>query len=284
MVLSTNNQSLEIDLANGGAISKLTLSSNGKERIVISPQSGYHFESSFLFPFPNRLADGRYSFEGEDFQFPLNDFGRPNALHGLISDKPFKVLNQEENALTLAYSYVGDLSYFPCTFDFQVTYTLDEGALMVEVRLENTGSSSMPCGFGWHPYFNLAEGADQVQVELNDVVKVCVDDNLIPTGRTTPYKTLEDRKYVDQLKLDDCFEFSSVEDRKSTKLYFPDNTILEVWQDEHSPYLQLFTSGDKKTIAIEPMTCGINALNTGAGLKVLQRKEVWSFQFGVSLK
>lgn len=283
MVLSSNNQSLEIDLANGGAISKLTLSSNGKNRTVISPQSGYHFESSFLFPFPNRLANGKYSFEGRNYEFPLNDFGKPNALHGLISDKPFKVLDQLENSLTLSYCYPGDLAYYPFPFDLNITYTLKPGALTIDVSVENTGSSSMPCGFGWHPYFNLEEGADRVQIKLQNVVKVCVDENLIPTGRTTPYKTLEERYGVDHLKLDDCFAFSETDSIKSTKLFFPDDSSLEVWQDEHHPFVQIFTAEDQKTIAIEPMTCGINALNTGVGIKVLECKEIWSFQFGVSL-
>ena len=281
MILSTSNQSLEIDLTQGGAISKLTLFSNGRSRTVISPQSGYHFQSSFLFPFPNRLANGKYSFEGQDFEFPLNDFGKPNALHGLISDKPFKVLNQLENSLTLIYSYGGDQSYYPFPFDVKIDYTLRPGTLTVDVTIENTGNSSMPCGFGWHPYFNLEEGADRVQIELQDVVKVCVDENLIPTGRTTPYKTLEEGHYIDRLKLDDCFVFSEVGDFQRTKLLFPDDSSLEIWQDGHSPFVQIFTAKDQKAIAIEPMTCGINALNMGA--KVLERKEVWSFQFGVSL-
>lgn len=284
MVLSTNNQSLEIDLAKGGAISKLTLFSNGKHRTVISPQSDYHYESSFLFPFPNRLTNGKYSFNGQDFKFPINDFGRPNALHGLISDKPFSVLNQLEDSLVLSYTYGGELPYYPFPFDLSITYTLHPGILSIDVSIENTGNSAMPCGFGWHPYFNLEGGADQVRIELQNVVKVCVDENLIPTGRTTPYKTLEEGQHIDQLSLDDCFMFSKSGCNQSTKLLFPDGSCLEVRQDEQNPFVQVYTPEDQKTIAIEPMTCGINALNTGNGLKVLQPKETWSFQFGVSFK
>ena len=37
-----------------------------------------------LIPWPNRLADGRYSSEGEDYQLPLTEPEAGNAIHGLL--------------------------------------------------------------------------------------------------------------------------------------------------------------------------------------------------------
>ena len=281
MVLSSNSQSMELDLSKGGSISQLTLFSNGRSRKVISPKKGYHYESSLLFPFPNRLSEGKFTFEKKDYQFPLNDFGQPNALHGFMSDKPFQVLSQQGDSLSLHYSYAGDLSYYPFPFDFKTAYTLKPGELVVDITVKNTGDSAIPCGFGWHPYFNIE---DDTEIELKDVVKICVDDNQIPTGRSTPYKTMEDRCRVDHLKLDTCFEFLQSDPINTTKLFFSDDAVLEIWQDEHHPYVQIFTPDDGQTMAIEPMTCSINALGTGVGTKVLETKEAWSFQFGVSLR
>ncbi|MFY0594659.1 aldose 1-epimerase [Roseivirga sp.] len=282
MLLSSKNQSLEIDLTKGAAISHLTLSKNGKRKVLISPKAGYHYESSLLFPFPNRLAQGKFIFEGTTYKFPLNDFGRPNALHGFISDKPFQILSQENQALILQYEYDGGRSYYPFPFRLIIKYKLEVSELIIEATIENTGISSMPCGFGWHPYFNMLEGADQAILQLKDVSRIVVDKNLLPTGKSTPYKTLDNGCIVDLLSLDTCFEYNT-ERKNATNLRFQDGMTLKVWQDSELPFVQIYTAADDKTIAIEPMTCSIDALNTGAGLKVLESSEHWSFQFGVKL-
>nr|MCU0326080.1 hypothetical protein [Spirosomataceae bacterium] len=37
--------------------------------------------SAFLFPFPNRLEDGKYTFEGHEYQMPITEPARQNAIH-----------------------------------------------------------------------------------------------------------------------------------------------------------------------------------------------------------
>ena len=37
-----------------------------------------------LAPWPNRLADGRYEWEGEQHRLPLTEPGAGNAIHGLV--------------------------------------------------------------------------------------------------------------------------------------------------------------------------------------------------------
>ena len=37
-----------------------------------------------LIPWPNRIQDGRYSFDGEDHQLPLDDVAEQDAIHGLV--------------------------------------------------------------------------------------------------------------------------------------------------------------------------------------------------------
>src|SRR6185436_18543598 len=48
-------------------------------------------KSAFLFPFPNRLKDGKYSFEGKDYQFPINNASTGNAIHGYGKSRPMTV-------------------------------------------------------------------------------------------------------------------------------------------------------------------------------------------------
>jgi aldose 1-epimerase len=282
--LSIDNQDLVIDLSSGAAITHLTLFSNGKQRVVISPQSGYHYESSFLFPFPNRLKNGAFNFEGRAYQFPLNDFGRPNAIHGFIHDKKFELEEQAQKSLTLRYSYSGDIDGYPFPFDLRVKYQLEPAELKIQVSVTNSGNSVLPYGFGWHPYFNIKEGVDQTKLQLKDVELIEVNTNMVPTGKKVAYKNLEGLSLLKNVSLDTCFQFSNTQPSSMTRLFFADNSLLEIWQDKNLPFVQVFTPPDRETIAIEPMSCNINALNTGDGLKTIQSNESWVACFGLRLK
>ena len=45
-----------------------------------------------LFPFPNRIRDGRFSWDGKDYQLPTNDPSGKNAIHGFVCHKPWRVI------------------------------------------------------------------------------------------------------------------------------------------------------------------------------------------------
>ncbi|MCA1656450.1 MAG: galactose mutarotase, partial [Actinobacteria bacterium] len=47
-----------------------------------------------LIPWPNRLADGRYSFDGEEQQVALTEPPKDNAIHGLLRWRPWQVLER----------------------------------------------------------------------------------------------------------------------------------------------------------------------------------------------
>jgi len=100
----------------GAALLDLHLYQNYTSRQILknwlSPETGLDdhflkFGGSQLFPFPNRLAGGRYNFEGKDYHFPNNDFGRPNALHGHLHDKRFELVswNSHRSELPLPLFY-----------------------------------------------------------------------------------------------------------------------------------------------------------------------------------
>src|SRR5712691_5710938 len=47
-----------------------------------------------LFPFPNRIRAGRFTWEGKEYQLPLNDSTQKNAIHGFPCRKPWRVVGQ----------------------------------------------------------------------------------------------------------------------------------------------------------------------------------------------
>ena len=50
-----------------------------------------------LFPFPNRIRDGRFSWDGKEYQLPLLDSTGGHAIHGFVCRRPWQVLDTGAN-------------------------------------------------------------------------------------------------------------------------------------------------------------------------------------------
>lgn len=55
----------------------------------------YYSKGSLLAPFPNRIADGLYEFEGRIYNLLINKLDENNAIHGFISNKAFSIVRSE---------------------------------------------------------------------------------------------------------------------------------------------------------------------------------------------
>jgi aldose 1-epimerase len=65
-------------------------------------------------------------------------------------------------------------------------------------------------------------------------------------------------------------------------------TALSLWLDESYPYLQLFTGDplpgvNRRSLAIEPMTCPPNAFRSGEGVLVLEPGESTRTEWGIDV-
>lgn len=279
MQLKNGTSLLVVDLKKGAAIEKLSLCN---EPILRSEDGGY-YQAALLFPFPNRLKYGQYSFEGKNYAFPHNDIELPNALHGMVHDREFTIDTQGENHARLKLSYGGEEERYPFPFDLFITYQLKETGLETELEVVNTGSGNMPCGFGWHPYF-YTEEYEKAELKLPTLKQVEIDDLMIPTGRKGPFNTFDAFEKVSKQVLDTCFKLNPTKNKFVSLLKLSNGNIVEVWQDSNFEYLQVFTPKEKTSVAIEPMTCNIDALNNGEGLRILAPQEHWKVSFGIKLK
>src|SRR5438067_7438461 len=50
--------------------------------------NGYSAGVPILFPFPNRVRGGRYTFEGRSYELDINEPARGNHIHGLVANLP----------------------------------------------------------------------------------------------------------------------------------------------------------------------------------------------------
>ena len=155
---------------------------------------GYYTEGDPYFGaligrYGNRIAEGRFTLDGETYQLPLND--GPNTLHGGpggFSERVWTatdVSDDEVAALQLELvSDDGDQG-FPGTLTTTVTYTLDAESRLT-VHYEATTDAPTVVNLTQHTYWNLAgEGSGDVydhELQLNASGFTPVDETLIPTG------------------------------------------------------------------------------------------------------
>jgi aldose 1-epimerase len=270
----------KIDLNFGGSLQELKL----KDQTIISNENvtrfQHAFNSSILFPFVNRIEYGSYTFKGENFNLPINETDRSNALHGLVFDKTFELFSQsieeKEAKVTLVYNETNPIIGFPFKYSIVLEYILKENALELQVEVINTDQVEFPFNLGWHPYFKTNDLYNS-ELKINSNKKLLVNDKMIPNGE-------QEIDWNDFLKIknktfDDCFVLNSNQIEFKTLEY---HLELDFLQNEN--FLQIYTPDDRKSIAIEPQTAPANSFNSKTGLKILKPNETYFLKWKINLK
>jgi len=140
--------------------------------------------------FANRIANGRFTLDGQRYQLPQNDHGQ--SLHGGGNgfDKVlWQVVAVQSGAVARVVlrhvSADGDAGY-PGTLTATVTYSLDEHGDL-EIVFEATCDKPTIVNMTNHALFNMAgegsaEGAMNHHITIPASAYTPVDDHLIPTG------------------------------------------------------------------------------------------------------
>jgi aldose 1-epimerase len=245
----------------------------------------YHpstYKSAKLSPFVCRILDGKYTFENKPYEF-LKKFPDGNAIHGVISDKPFKVINKSEQddqaSLTLEYDYKQDDPGFPFNYLIQVKYTLKTlGRLSLVTTVKNTSSVAFPLSDGWHPYFSLGGSVNNWTLSFHSKKIVVFNERLIPTGELIDTDRFNTPKIIGEEFFDHCFYLDPPGDSASAVLENPKTGLrLSFFPDEKYRYLQIYTPPDRKSIAIENLSAAPDSFNNGMGLTILSPGDSQSF-------
>ncbi|WP_089211822.1 aldose 1-epimerase family protein [Streptosporangium subroseum] len=257
----------------GAGLRSLTV--NGRPLVVdypedLSPVGGAGLP---LLPWPNRIEDGRYTFDGEDRQLALTEPKTGNAIHGFSRSHSWQVLSHDAASIRLGLRLFPQTGY-PHILDLSILYTLSGSGLEVEVAAENVGDTVAPYGFGAHPYLTLGTLDDAV-LELPAAQWLAVNDRKIPTGRRDVEGTEYDfrtARPIGELELDTAFTGleRGADGLLRVSLRTADGTRgVELWAGDGIDWLQLYT-GDtlpdgyrRRGLAVEPMSCPPNAFRTG---------------------
>ena len=171
---------------------------------------------------------------------------------------------------------------YPFAFGLYVTFKYCEDRLETHFSVENRGNTHMPVGLGWHPYFRLGDGnVSDWEMKLPFVSHVQLDEDNLPTGEVLDYHTYEHFRPIAEDEFDDCFKL--IMQDKSAIYSKAHNFGLLL---EHSPeflFLQVYTPGDRKSVALEPMNCNVDAFNNQEGLMDLEKGSFFETHFTVRL-
>jgi len=269
-----------------------SLSVDGREVVKefpaeASPSGG---RGQQLLPWPNRIRDGRYEFDGKQQQLALTEPARHNASHGLARYVPWRLLDHQRDSVTLEVTIFPQPGW-PGVLLAQATYQVDSTGLSVAVEAVNRGSGPIPFGYGAHPYLTVGETlVDEVSLDIPASSYLTVDDRMLPVRLRSVEGTEFDWRSVRRVgsaTLDTAFTelTRGADGRWQVSIRLADRCTY-LWGDESMRWTQVFTGGPYRDwgIAVEPMTCGPDAFNPGPthdDLRILQPAETIRLTWGI---
>ena len=270
----------KIYLSQGASLQELML--NGCKIIKdLKPQTyAETYASSILFPFANRVKDGKYKFKEEIYQLETNHKEEQNAIHGLVYDKEFKIIKlntlKESAEITLEYEQLNESNGFPFTYSIQIIYTFEKNSLSLKILVKNTNPKPFPFTLGWHPYF-LSEDLYNSSLFFDSNLKLKIGERNITTG-TKYIETVKSFQIKDK-QLDDCWILNS----DVVKFKTP-NYELSINSSVQDNFLQVYTPQNRSVVAIEPTTGASNSFNNKIGLQVLKPGETYDITWTLNIQ
>ena len=234
-----------------------------------------------LVPWPNRVVDGRYRFDGVDQQLALTEPDRGHALHGLACWSDYRVVSRTSSSVLLETEVVPQAGY-PHRLRVEVAHSLGDDGLTTRITAVNTGPSRAPYGASSHPYLVAGDGRVDDWALTLDARRVLEVDpqRLIPQGMAEvaggPFDFAAERGIGD-LFIDHAFTgLAGSGGATRATVRAADGRGVEMVWDAGAPWVQVHTGDrpepeyDRRGLAVEPMTCPPDAFNSGTDLIVLE--------------
>lgn len=238
-----------------------------------------------LVPWPNRTAGGRWTCDGAPQQLALSEPGPGNAIHGLLRHTLYRADERAADSVTL-HAVVAAQPGWPVPLATSVRYTVDADGLTVTHTVRNVGTAAVPFGVGAHPYLRAGSAAtDDCTLTLAATTTLPLVGGL-PTGpaRTQAATAIALRGAALDHAYGGCVPAPG-DDRVRHRLAGPDDAV-ELWADPDFGWVQVFTPDDHpgrgRAVAVEPMTCPPDALNSGVGLLTVAPGQTWSASWGIA--
>ena len=236
-----------------------------------------------LFPFPNRIRHGRFTWDGKEYDLPKNPQG--HAIHGFVFDCPWRVTHADAISATGEFQLSRDApdrrELWPADFVIEVRYSIRGTALSSEITVRNPDVVPLPWGFGTHSYFKVPlspkSSKEQCLLQIPARAIWTLEENL-PTGERRKLETTEyaDGRVLGGATFDDVLTDLDVGKGRLESLVMDPKAGIQVLQTSDPGFREMvaFTPPHGRSVCMEPYTCVTDAINlqaqgVDAGLRVL---------------
>lgn len=227
----------------------------------------YLFGNPILFP-PNRIRDGKFTFEGRKYIFPINEPSTGCHIHGELYKKSFAIKKLDSDRVIFEYSAKsGEYLGFPHAFTLKREYFIDEKGLHESVDVTNESDENMPFMLAFHttlniPFSSCGDG-DSCKLTIPVTEEQLRDKNYLPTleyasGRERDISLCSGNYAITASPLSSLYGVSGkcayIRDEKS-------GLTLVYEGDENYKYRMLWRRDGADFVVIEPQTCAIDCFH-----------------------
>jgi aldose 1-epimerase len=235
------------------------------------------FRGRLLVPFNDRIPRGRYRFERQEYELPINDPDTGCAVHGLVYDKPFaedfREADDAHAVLRLSYRLKPESSpNYPFALLVTARYHLNAEGFELSLGALNEGAGAAPVTLGWHPYVATPGGVDDARITCPAERFVEVDRDLVPTGALPPVsggpldygrpERVGGRELDIALERNGSTRTEAVQTETArTVIERGDDSVILEQSLPPLRYTQLYIPPQRSSIAVEPVSGATDAFN-----------------------
>jgi aldose 1-epimerase len=258
MVLTNASSHVTLDPVHGGAIRDFSW----RDLPILRPAAADADIDPFsmacfpLVPYANRIAQGRFRFDGREIQLRRNWDQDPHPLHGQGWRSAWTIDRTSTSTAVMSFDGGGD--EWPWRYRAIQELTVLPDGLEVRLRVQNQSDHDMPAMLGLHPYFpNPAAATLKAQARsiwLTDAQALPVQEVLAP-----PDWSFDQPRGMARVGLDHCFDHWD----GLAIVRWPDRVLNVSTTGAQS--LHIYAPAGADFFCLEPQTAAVGALNRKSG-------------------
>ena len=296
VTISGGGYAAEIALRGGQLMS---LRHDQDELVVPAAQAEGSYAGAVLAPWPNRIAEASYDYEGTTYELRVTEEDTGAALHGQLHDVDFEIVSQKDSEVELTGRLEATEGY-PFTLDIVLFYRLssDVGLASTLMARQSTGTGTgtdateqdhlAPAlfGAGFHPYLKPGSAPlDECRLKLPARTVAVAETSGRITGRRAVSGDLDltNGPLLMGRVIDHTYTDLPEKGWTAELVHGPSGFVVRMIAD--TPWVQVCTGDaglDRAGVALEPMSCPPDAFNSGEDLVHLSPGE-W-FRMGYTLE
>ena len=145
-----NNKAVLTVSEHAAEITGFTDKETGREYMWNGDPAFWAGRNPILFPIVGNTWSKSYTWNGKTYSM---------GNHGVARNAEFTCVEHTEDRIVMQLKDSAEsLAVYPFPFVLEVSYTLKEKKVLVDYKIENTGTERMPFSFGLHPAFKCPTG------------------------------------------------------------------------------------------------------------------------------